>query len=246
MYGLAVLAFLAIVIGVPSYFIFFNKQPTCFDGKQNGTETGIDCGGACASVRACVQDVLPQPIVMWSRPFSVARGLHNLVAYVQNPNVNYTAQPIEYLFRVYDVDNVLLGTREGYAMVPPTKAFPIFEAAFDAGERQPAKAVFEFTQPAVWKQFETSVPELVIYDEILRNASSSPRIDAMIQNKTINRYRDIEVVAVIYDEKGNARAASRTLVDVLPGSESRPLIFTWPEPFDFQAVKIEIIPKLPI
>ncbi len=238
--------FLLAIIGTPTYFLFFNRQPTCFDGKQNGTETGIDCGGACAQVRACTQDVLPQPIVMWSRPFSVARGLHNLVAYVQNPNVNYTAEPIEYLFRVYDAENVLLGIREGYALVPPTKSFPIFEAAFNAGERQPAKAVFEFTQPAIWRRFETSVPELLVYDERLRNASSSPRIDAMIQNKTINRYRDIEVVAIIYDAADNARAASRTLVDVLPGGESQPLIFTWPEPFDFNVVRIEITPKLPI
>ena len=24
-----------------------NKPPTCFDGKKNGVETGIDCGGGC-------------------------------------------------------------------------------------------------------------------------------------------------------------------------------------------------------
>jgi hypothetical protein len=243
-YGAITLVFLIIVIGVPTYLTFFNKAPTCTDGVQNGSETGVDCGGGCEV--ACQNEVLPEPIVLWSRPFSVARGLHNLVAYVQNPNVNYVAAPIEYLFRVYDKDNVLIGTREGWAMVPPTKTFPIFESAFDAGERQPVKAVFEFTAPAVWRKFNSVKPELSIADEELRNATSSPIIQAMLVNETINKYKNIEVVVIVYDAEGNARAASKTMVDILPPENQVPITFTWPDAFDFDTSKIEIIPKLPI
>ena len=32
-----------------------NKAPICTDGIQNGTETGIDCGGSCAN--ACLAEV---------------------------------------------------------------------------------------------------------------------------------------------------------------------------------------------
>ena len=35
----------------------FNKAPSCIDGKQNGNETGIDCGGSCAN--ACLSQVSP-------------------------------------------------------------------------------------------------------------------------------------------------------------------------------------------
>ncbi len=243
-YGTIVFVFLAIVIGVPTYFIFFNTTPTCFDGKLNGNEVDVDCGGTCE--RACSRDVLPEPIVSWARPFSVARGLHNLVAYVQNPNVNYTAEPIPYIFLVYDKDNVLLDVREGYARIPPTKTFPIFEPSFDAGTRQPVKAVFEFTEPAVWNKYETAKPELEVIDERVLNASTSPTIKATLINKTINKYTNIEVVVIVYGKDGNAFAASKTVVDIIRGNSEAPLTFTWPNPFGMEISKVEIIPKLPI
>lgn len=243
-YGSVTLLFILLVVGIPVYFTYFNNAPTCTDGKQNGVEQGVDCGGNC--ITACQGEVLPEPIVLWARPFSVANGLHNLIAYAQNPNVEYVAEPIEYIFLVYDKDNVLIGTREGIAFVPPTKTFPIFEAAFDAGERKPVKAVFEFTSKAVWKRFESEKPELSIADERVKNATTTPIIDAVVVNETINRYRNIEVVAIVYDESGNARAASKTLVDLLPAEDQVPIVFTWPEPFNFSVSRVEIIPKLPI
>jgi hypothetical protein len=243
-YGTGVFLFLLLVIGIPVYFTFFNALPTCFDGKMNGNEIEVDCGGSCD--RACAHEVLPEPIVSWSRPFNVARGLNNLVAYVQNPNVNYTAEPIPYIFLVYDKENVLLGTREGYARVPPTKTFPIFEPAFDAGTRQPAKAVFEFTAPAVWNRFETAKPELDILDERVLFASTTPNIKATLKNRTINKYTNIEVVAIVYNKQGNAFAASKTIVDIIRGNGEAPLVFTWPTGFTEEVSKVEIIPKLPI
>lgn len=244
MYGAGVLLFLILIVGIPVYFIFFNALPTCFDGKMNGNEVETDCGGTCA--RACDHEVLPEPVVSWSRPFNVARGLNNLVAYVQNPNVNYTAEPIPYIFLVYDKDNVLLGTREGYARVPPTKTFPIFEPAFDAGTRQPAKAIFEFTAPAVWNRFETAKPELDVIDDRVLTATTTPIIKATLVNKTINRYTNIEVVAIVYNKQGNAFAASKTIVDVIRANSEAPLVFTWPTGFAEEVSKVEIIPKLPI
>jgi hypothetical protein len=244
MYGSVVFIFLALVLGVPAYFLFFNNMPTCFDGKMNGSEIGVDCGGSCN--RACSSEVLPEPIVSWSRSFNVAGGLNNLVAYVQNPNVNYTAEPIPYIFLVYDNENVLLGTREGYARVPPTKTFPIFEPAFNSGTRQPFKTVFEFTSPAVWNRFETSKPELDVIDERLIDDKTSPSIKATLLNKTINKYNNVEVVAIIYNQQGNAFAASKTVVDTIRGNGEAPLVFTWPVGFTEEVSKIEIIPKLPI
>jgi len=242
-YGLAVLIFLALVIGTPVYLTFFNAAPTCSDGKQNQGETGVDCGGPCA--RACMQDVIADPIVLWSRPFTVTKGLTNLVAYVQNPNVNYTAEPVEYLFRVYDKENVLLGTRIGRTAIPSTKIFPVFEQAFDAGEKTPVKAFFEFTEPLLWVKSASQKPELEVIDQNLQLASSSPTLSATLVNKTVDTYRRVEVVAIVYDVDGNAMAASKTVVDIIHGNEQAPLIFTWPNPFPGETSKIEILPKIP-
>lgn len=243
MYGSIVVVFLLVVAGVPAYFTFFNNAPTCFDGVQNQNETGIDCGGACE--RACLVDVIPLPVTIWSRAFSVKNGYYNLVAYVQNANVEYVAEPTKYIFRVYDKDNVLIGVREGYADVPPTKTFPIFEQGFNAGERIPVSTYFEFVRGVPWKKYEGTKPELKVVDQKLSIGTSGPRIDAKLVNVTINRYKNIEVIAIVYDQAGNAMGSSRTYVDELGSSAESSLVFTWPQPFPSVVSRFEIVPKLP-
>jgi hypothetical protein len=39
-----------LVFGFLVYKSFFVEIPTCSDVKQNGSETGIDCGGSCTQV----------------------------------------------------------------------------------------------------------------------------------------------------------------------------------------------------
>ncbi|MBU6431623.1 hypothetical protein KGQ29_04640, partial [Patescibacteria group bacterium] len=66
-YFLIFAAFLFSFIILPAYFIFY-KAPTCFDGKQNGDEKGVDCGGSC--VNLCRSQYL-EPNIIWSRVIEV-------------------------------------------------------------------------------------------------------------------------------------------------------------------------------
>jgi hypothetical protein len=50
------------------------ERPTCFDGRNNQDELGVDCGGSCAIF--CPAQVLG-PVVRWSRMFEVTTGLYN-------------------------------------------------------------------------------------------------------------------------------------------------------------------------
>jgi hypothetical protein len=44
----AIIVVIALAIIIPK----LNTKPTCSDGKQNGTEQGVDCGGACSKLCA--------------------------------------------------------------------------------------------------------------------------------------------------------------------------------------------------
>lgn len=241
-YGSIFLAIVLILVGIPSYFIFFNKPQTCFDGKMNQNETGIDCGGLCQ--RACIGEVIPEPIVLWSRAFKVTKGTYNLVAYVQNANINYISKPAEYSFRVFDKDNVLIGLREGFMVVPPVKSYPIFEQSFNTGELEPAKVLFRFNDQIIWTKYNQNKPELSVSEPVIIQATSTPRIDAKVINNTLARFENLEVVIVVYGNNDNAIAASRTFIPVLASRSEAPVLFTWPEPFTDPISKIEIIPKL--
>jgi len=244
LYGSIFLFFVLAVASVPVYLVFFNKAPTCFDGKQNQNEAGVDCGGLCA--KACVQEVVPEPVVLWSRAFPVSStgSLYNLVAYVQNANVNYIADPVDYSFQVYDEDNVLIGLKEGNMVVPPVKSYPIFEQGFDAGQRKPAKVLFKFHDAITWKKYNSERPELTVTEPSVSRASTTPRIDAKVINTTLNRFESIEIVAIVYGKDDNAIASSRTYVQMLPSRGEAPITFTWTKPWSEPFTKIEIIPKL--
>ena len=54
------------------------------------------------------------------------------------------------------------------------------------------------------------------------------------------------MVAILYDDMGNAVSASRTYLNELTAQQSADLNFTWPEPISGNVVAKEIIPMYDI
>src|SRR3989344_1172894 len=122
---------LILCIAIFGFLIIYpslSKAPTCSDNKQNGNETGVDCGGSCA--RACLAQV-DEISVLWARSFRVIAGRYNAVAYFENHNKNIAIDKINYKFRFADKNNIYIGKREGSTFIPPSGRFAIFEPAID-------------------------------------------------------------------------------------------------------------------
>jgi len=235
---LAVLGLVGFLLISPS----LNKAPTCTDNKQNGDETGVDCGGSCQL--ACVYQV-NQIKIDWSRAFRVVDGRYNAVAYLENSNQNTAINKINYRFRFADKDNVYIGKRDGSTYVPPSGKFAVFEPAIDLGNSIPVYTTFEFTEAPVWIQVaQEKIDQLkVLFSDIkLVNEDTSPALSATIKNTSLFQIPEVNVVAILYDASGNAVSASRTYLDVLQGEESSVVNFTWIEPFAKKVVSEEIIP----
>lgn len=220
---------LLIVVLIPTIFVL-NKAPTCSDGTQNGDETGTDCGGACQ--RLCSFEAV-KPTVLWSRAFKITDGVYSAVAYVENQNINSeTVAP--YIFKIFDSSNALIAERKGTTYIQKNKILAVFEPNINTGQKIPARVSFEFDEDLEWSRNTTKQPELEITQRSLTNETVRPRIDAGIKNKSLETVENIELVAVVYDNKQNAIAASRTLVDRLAKDEVSNVTFTWPQPFASQ------------
>lgn len=224
----------------PAYLIFY-KAPTCLDGKQNGEEKGIDCGGSC--VNLCRSQYL-DPNIIWSRAIKVKPEIYNALAYIENPNIDAGTDSISYVFKIKDKDGVLIHERKGETFIPPNKFFAVFESGISTGEKIPAKATFEFTKEAVWNRQENKESGINILRKSVSEEKHSPRLDVTLKNMTLNPMYEIEIVAIIYGEDDNVLAFSRTFIDKLNGEQSQDITFTWPEPFGSNAIKIEIIPRV--
>jgi hypothetical protein len=204
------------------------KESTCFDGKQNQGETGIDCGGPCLLV--CKQETIA-PIILWSRAFPVVGNSYNLVAYVENRNKDAGVVLASYEFRIYDTNNKLLGRREGKTFIPPNQQFAIFESRFDAGLSSPKSVTFEFLPPLTWVKKEPTLQSLPIRvsNIIFNDNPETPTLSAIINNDSFYDLPEFEVVAILYDEKNNAINASKTKKDRLSNNSNLSVYFTWPE-----------------
>jgi hypothetical protein len=219
---------IAIIVFLIIYPVLF-KKPTCSDLKQNGTETGVDCGGSCSLM--CKKDIVA-PVVLWSRAFPVVGTNYNLVAFVENRNKTSGVISASYEFRIYDTNNKLLGRREGKTFIPPNQQFAVFEPTFDSGESKIKTVTFEFQEPVTWiKKFPTlqtlpiSVKNIIFDDNM-----DTPRLSATVVNDSIYNIPEFDVIAILYDINKNAINASKThKAGGLLSNKSLPITFTWPE-----------------
>lgn len=231
----------AIVIMAPIVFSIFNKEPTCFDGKQNGDERGIDCGGSCEIL--CSLEA-SDPAIIWSRSFKVSEGIYNAVAYIKNPNFNVGILKIPYTFKLFDNKNLLIAERKGSTFIPPNTVVPIFENTIYTGERIPIKTFFEFNSKFIWSRIdEYKGNDLKVSEIKLSNVETSPRVDAVLSNTSIIDIKDIEAVVIVFDHNDNAIAVSSTFIEKLPNRSSRDIVFTWPDKFSSKTTRVEIIHK---
>lgn len=240
--------FVCAILAYPTYQIFFNKIPTCFDNSKNGDETGVDCGGSCAKIcKAGAADV----VVHWRRVFQVAPGVYSVAAEIENINGTYAAFQVPYVFSLLDGQKVQIAERKGVAYIAPRTTSIIFEANLETGTRMPQAVNFQIvTNPQWYEGVATDRPLPRISNEELENTDASTAIDvsgesvnqalpkytARLSNDTLDEMKQLEVVAVLYDKEGNAVAVSKTAVDSIAKQSYKDVVFTWRLPFKTSVV----------
>lgn len=231
------------IIGIVVYR-YATRPPTCFDGKQNGLEVGVDCGGSCQ--RVCASEV-SSLVLKWSRAFYVDDDVYNLVAYIENQNTNVGIRQIPYEFRVLDASNNVIGEPYvNYAYVGPNESTAIFVPGFEVGDARPTQVLFRFLQNPIWEKTgaQFAAPQLVVNYRDPYDIESRPKLRAEIENITFDDFTDVPVVAIVYDTDGNAMAASQSFIDQINDGERRVLTFTWPRPFPREISRVEVTPRI--
>jgi hypothetical protein len=235
---------LIVLIGVPVFFLLY-RTPTCFDNKQNGDETGVDCGGSCQLL--CTAESLPIISKGDPRILEIADNTFETVALMENPNVNADIYRAGYTFKLYDAVGIVpIKVIEGETYVPKGKTFVIFEGPFNLEDGViPTRVVFEWKRESlVWRKNIIETPEIVVRDVNLSRENTSPRLSANIENISLENVSNVDLTALIYDETDNIFAVSKTFIDVLPMRGSTPVVFTWPGQFDKEVLSVNVIIRI--
>lgn len=226
------------VVGVLIYFINFYVPPNCFDGLLNGQESGIDCGGGC--VQICAASLFP-PRVVWTDSFQITDNQYNVVAYVENTNQTAGTPELEYTFELFNGDTKI-GERTGKTILPPNSVYPIFEGRVFISGDKPVTSTNIILQPAkLWLPSSVGRDQFRSVDINLSGADSRPQLSVEIENTALVPAENVEVVATVFNEKGEAVTASQTFIDKIDARSTEDIVFTWPNPIA-KTVKSCVIP----
>lgn len=239
-YGLSA-SIVVILIALYSFRDMLFPAPTCSDGKQNGYEIGIDCGGTCSL--KCASEIIPLS-VSWSRAIPTSSSTYDLVALISNKNVDNSTPLLPYIFVVFGADGTPMAQINGTTPVPVDGEFPVIatkvslpsapsSVSLIVNQNVPFSAVNERANNPTLRVTTTRYEEGAI-----------PRVYATIVNTKRLRLKNVAVRAVLYDDRGNAYAIGQTLIDLLEKEGIQDVVFTWNAPLPFAPTKIRVYPIL--
>ena len=240
---------LLILIGGAAFAHYRAKifvPPTCTDGKMDGTEVGVDCGGSCTNF--CSSQI-KMPTVLWSRSFKVATSVYTAVASIQNQN-DAAISAIPYEFRLYDDQGIYVARVDGTALVPPSGNYAIVETGIQTGNAVIGSTTFEFGTASVpWVRIDPDIEKLRLGTSniSLDTSGTIPKLSATLTNSSPTvTLRNIRVAAILYDVNGNAVTASKTFIPSVGAQQAAPVVFTWPQPITTPIVRYDILPVIDV
>ncbi len=231
------------IIGTIGFSLFY-KTPTCSDGKMNGNETGVDCGGSC--VRLC-QSAFLAPKLKWggAKFEKITEGLYNVASYITNPNTTGSAKSVPYIFTLYDSRGLPITERKGVVTLPAHRDTLAFESSVSTGKSIPIKATFEFTSAPVWFKSSDTLDGIAIIDKKYTEDETTSSLEVVLENRSLLPYKAVTVFAILYDAGDNAIGFSRTKIDIIQAKGGREIApFTWPVGRKGKVTSIEVLPVI--
>lgn len=226
-YGLFYLIiFSGIVFAV--YKSKFEPVETCFDGAQNQTEEGVDCGGTCIACRILQ---LKNPEIKGEvKIFSVSSGKTILLAETINPNADYGISQFNYYFKIYGEGDILLETLNGEDSLFPGEKKYLYSAETKSERGKIQKVVLEFER-AKWRTaYDYVKPESPVVQNLATEVSAGlMKVNGMIRNVGPLEIKKLNLIAVLYDKFGIEIFAAQTFISDLPGFSEKSFEVNFPK-----------------
>lgn len=213
-------------------------DPTCFDKKQNGYETGVDCGGTC-SLR-CTSDI-SMVAVDWTRAIKVSGNVYDFAGMLSNKNINSAPMSISYVFTAFNKNGGIIKTITGDTIVLVSGSFPVIKQNIVLSE-PPVKLLLKLNQEPYYATFENPTVSSIRINNFMYEPGSITRMYVNIANTTRNVYLKLPIRMVAYDEYDNAIAVGENILPSLDKEEQKQVVFVWHSPFLVTPTKVRTYP----
>ncbi|MFA6974181.1 MAG: FxLYD domain-containing protein [Parcubacteria group bacterium] len=237
--GIYVLIFLLVIYG---FYSKFKPQPSCFDGKQNQNEQGVDCGGVCAQKCAIVAE---KNLVVEQASF-VASGVGNnfdLFAVVTNPNQTLGSSKFNYQFTVKNAAGETMGTQSGSSFILPGETKYVVESNLSLRD-VPVKVELSITNPE-WVEANEfyEKPQLKVVNKNyapISNGVGFSEATGLLKNESSLSFATIKVEIILKNAQGEVVALNSTQMNTVQTGENRDFRVFWPNRFPGEVANMEV------
>lgn len=236
-----IFAFLGMGLGM---YMWLRPAATCFDGKQNQNEGGIDCGGICSQM--CIENVTGQPLVIEeATAFLAGEGSYDAVMRVTNPNNAVGAKTFRYRLELLDARGQVVGETKGESWVLPQETKTLLAFGVVASE-SPAKTVLTIEDVTWTKLVNYDIePKLGVYNQTYLPSSRSGELGGvatgLITNESDYDFRLVTIKVVLRDASGKPLAINQTDRRTFLSGEQHSFRLVWPAPFGGGVSTVEVV-----
>lgn len=237
---LSTLGFIFVILLTPFIFFIFNEQPSCFDGKQNGVEKGVDCGGGCEFL--CEHQV--KNITVDFTQYVLTGDRSDVVAQISNPNKDADAVNVQYVINLYTAGGDLLTQHHDKIAIPHGSSRAIFVPGILGGVHEKARAFLDIKNAEYQKAANESV-RIKTLNFSWSRLDSQPKLKAVIRGDGVQNLRRIPVIVIVFNSDNEVMAVSQTVVDQVQSRTEKEIVFTWNEPFSAPPVRTSLVFETP-
>jgi hypothetical protein len=237
---------LFLILGSTLYLIFRPKPDPCFNGIQDGKETGIDCGGFCDTL--CPEpekDEYIKNIVINRVDFTVdGKNNYDFIASVSNKNIEWGASSVNYKFVVYSESDEIIKEIEGKTYIMPAgskadnleyiKKYIVEDNVYMPSE--PKKVEFQLSE-YVWQKIadEKDLPELNV--KIIETSDPAYWLDetkgvymgrAFTRNSSKYSFDVVDIGVVLLGANDKVLAIAKTNQNTMNAGDGWGFEILWP------------------
>jgi hypothetical protein len=196
------------------YSITLKSAPSCFDGRQNGDETGIDCGGPCISCDIKnLKPLIVSPVIQFS-----SDRLYSVSAEIQNLNTKFAVQSFDYEINFYDkpldvAGKKLLQSIKRKSFIYAGEIKNIIEAGVKITTGIPASAEIKIdANNIVWKDKKDFFPPLNVEIKDISAAleDNQVKVSGYVANENNFSISRVVINAFLIDKMGVKIGVSKT------------------------------------
>ena len=229
--------FLIIIIGIISIFYFsFRAKPSCFDGKQNQGEEGIDCGGPCAQI--CFPPDFRNIEVLWTKLLPTDKRLI-LISKIQNPNAELGAYDFDYEFSI-SKNNQVLKTVNGKSYIYAQEVKYIVEFIDKENIDLNSSLNLSFKNISWTKAEKFKKPNIILLDKKYLSDKDFNHIIGKIKNNDFVLLKNIKIIANVYNEN-NLILSSVNTINQLDVGETKSFDIVFPLSVNLDSAQTEIV-----